>query len=165
MSEAPRDAADDWTPESVQRLRASLGLSQAELAACVGTRQQTISEWETGARPPPDVALPAAPRRGGVRLLQRDPGPARDRRVTAVREISPPYGTPSDPAHDPPHGAPLASHARGGETPFEERALVARWLLGRVPAAALPFPLLRAGRAGRGHGPDAPERPCCCRAA
>ena len=60
MSEGPRDAADDWTPESVQRLRASLGLSQAELAARVGTRQQTISEWETGAR---------APRRMSRRLL------------------------------------------------------------------------------------------------
>jgi hypothetical protein len=77
--------------------------------------------------------------------------------VTAVREISPPYGTPSDPAAASAHGAPPASHARGGETPFEERALVAMWLLGRVPAAALPFPLLRAGRAGRGPGPDVRE--------
>ncbi|MGE3858212.1 MAG: helix-turn-helix transcriptional regulator [Dehalococcoidia bacterium] len=45
-------AEDDWPPERVQRLRAGLGLSQAELAARVGTRQQTISEWETGARTP-----------------------------------------------------------------------------------------------------------------
>ena len=43
---------DDWSPEAVQRLRAHLGLSQAEMAARVGTRQQTISEWETGARAP-----------------------------------------------------------------------------------------------------------------
>ena len=43
------------------------------------------------------------------------------------------------------------------ETPLPERALVALWLLGRVPAAALPFPLLRAGRAGRGAGPDVRE--------
>lgn len=56
MDEPPRRAPDpsegDWTPEDVQRLRAHLGLSQAELAARVGTRQQTISEWETGARTP-----------------------------------------------------------------------------------------------------------------
>jgi DNA-binding transcriptional regulator YiaG len=50
-----------WTPERVQRLRADLGLSQAELAARVGTRQQTISEWETGTR---------APRRMSRRLLR-----------------------------------------------------------------------------------------------
>jgi len=43
---------DDWQPADVQRLRASLGLSQAELAERVGTRQQTISEWETGTRTP-----------------------------------------------------------------------------------------------------------------
>ena len=48
----PGDAEDDWTPEAVQRLRARMGLSQAELAERVGTRQQTISEWETGARTP-----------------------------------------------------------------------------------------------------------------
>ena len=48
-----RARIDDYSPpEAVQRLRASLGLSQAELAARVGTRQQTISEWETGARTP-----------------------------------------------------------------------------------------------------------------
>jgi DNA-binding transcriptional regulator YiaG len=59
MSDAPAD--DVWSPEAVQRLRARLGLSQAELAARVGTRQQTISEWETGTR---------APRRMSRRLLR-----------------------------------------------------------------------------------------------
>ena len=53
-------AGVDWTPEAVQRLRASLRLSQTELAARIGTRQQTISEWETGTR---------APRRMSRRLL------------------------------------------------------------------------------------------------
>jgi len=43
-------------------------------------------------------------------------------------------------------GAPLAEHE-----------LTALWLLGRVPAAALPWPLLRAGRAGQGPGPDVRE--------
>ncbi len=51
---------EDWPPVAVQRFRASLGLSQRELAARVGTRQQTISEWETGTR---------APRRMSRRLL------------------------------------------------------------------------------------------------
>ena len=38
-----------------------------------------------------------------------------------------------------------------------EHELVALWLLGRVPASVLPWPLLRAGRAGRGPGPDVRE--------
>ena len=38
-----------------------------------------------------------------------------------------------------------------------EAELVALWLLGRVPDAVLPWPLLRAGRAGRGAGPDVRE--------
>ncbi len=40
---------------------------------------------------------------------------------------------------------------------FAEAELVALWLLGRVPGAMLPWPLLRAGRAGRGAGPDVRE--------
>ncbi len=38
-----------------------------------------------------------------------------------------------------------------------EPAITAAWLLGRVPASLLPWPLLRAGRAGRGPGPDIRE--------
>jgi DNA-binding transcriptional regulator YiaG len=37
-----------WDSESIQALRRHLGLSQSELAERLGTRQQTISEWETG---------------------------------------------------------------------------------------------------------------------
>ena len=56
----PERIDEDWTPDEVQRLRSYLDVSQAELAARVGTRQQTISEWETGTR---------APRRMSRRLL------------------------------------------------------------------------------------------------
>jgi hypothetical protein len=35
--------------------------------------------------------------------------------------------------------------------------VTALWLLGRVPQDVLPWPLLRAGRAGRGPGPDVRE--------
>ena len=45
--------------------------------------------------------------------------------------------------------------------PFPEATLTALWLLGRIPARvlgrALPVPLLRPGRAGRGPGPDVRE--------
>jgi len=37
-----------WDGENVQALRRHLGLTQRELSEKLGTRQQTISEWETG---------------------------------------------------------------------------------------------------------------------
>jgi len=37
-----------WDSERIQTLRRHLGLTQRELAGRLGTRQQTISEWETG---------------------------------------------------------------------------------------------------------------------
>jgi len=37
-----------WDKESVRALRRHLGLTQTKLAEELGTRQQTISEWETG---------------------------------------------------------------------------------------------------------------------
>ncbi len=50
-----------------------------------------------------------------------------------------------------------APRAAALAAPLQERELVALWLLGRVPAELLPWPLLRAGRAGRGPGPDVRE--------
>jgi DNA-binding transcriptional regulator YiaG len=38
----------DWDYKSINALRKHLGLTQQELADELGTRQQTISEWETG---------------------------------------------------------------------------------------------------------------------
>ena len=37
-----------WNSQDIQALRRRLGLTQRELADRLGTRQQTISEWETG---------------------------------------------------------------------------------------------------------------------
>jgi DNA-binding transcriptional regulator YiaG len=37
-----------WRREEVKALRQHLNLTQAKLAEELGTRQQTISEWETG---------------------------------------------------------------------------------------------------------------------
>jgi DNA-binding transcriptional regulator YiaG len=39
---------DPWDCESIQALRRHLGLTQDQLSEQLGTRQQTISEWETG---------------------------------------------------------------------------------------------------------------------
>ncbi|MBN2099281.1 MAG: helix-turn-helix transcriptional regulator [Dehalococcoidia bacterium] len=37
-----------WDSERVRALREHLGLTQQQMANQLGTRQQTISEWETG---------------------------------------------------------------------------------------------------------------------
>ena len=37
-----------WTADQVRALRRRLSLSQQRLAEELGTRQQTVSEWETG---------------------------------------------------------------------------------------------------------------------
>jgi DNA-binding XRE family transcriptional regulator len=41
-----------WDGDLVKALRLHMGLNQAELAEELGVRQQTISEWETGAYEP-----------------------------------------------------------------------------------------------------------------
>jgi len=38
----------EWDHERIQALRSHLKLTQQELAEKLGTRQQTISEWENG---------------------------------------------------------------------------------------------------------------------
>ena len=37
-----------WDAESIKALRKFMGLTQQQMAEELGTRQQTISEWETG---------------------------------------------------------------------------------------------------------------------
>jgi len=37
-----------WDSSRVRALREHMGLTQQEMASRLGTRQQTISEWETG---------------------------------------------------------------------------------------------------------------------
>ncbi|MEE8443446.1 MAG: helix-turn-helix domain-containing protein [Dehalococcoidia bacterium] len=41
-----------WDAGTVRALRQHLGLAQRQLAEYLGTRQQTISEWETGLHRP-----------------------------------------------------------------------------------------------------------------
>lgn len=62
-------------------------------------------------------------------------------------------------AEPPARYRPPAAHAAEAtpETLPDEPTITAAWLLGRIPGALLPWPLLRAGRAGRGPGPDVRE--------
>jgi DNA-binding transcriptional regulator YiaG len=48
MGKRPEKERKDWDRASIQALRRHLGLTQQELSDRLGTRQQTISEWETG---------------------------------------------------------------------------------------------------------------------
>jgi len=48
MSQQHKASRTQWDSEYIQALRRHLGLTQRELAERLGTRQQTISEWETG---------------------------------------------------------------------------------------------------------------------
>ncbi len=43
-----KEKVTHWNSERVQALRTHLRMTQQELAEELGTRQQTISEWETG---------------------------------------------------------------------------------------------------------------------
>ncbi|HJX12527.1 MAG TPA: helix-turn-helix domain-containing protein [Dehalococcoidales bacterium] len=48
MSQRSKGQRRPWDGRSIQALRRHLGLTQRELSDRLGTRQQTISEWETG---------------------------------------------------------------------------------------------------------------------
>ncbi len=47
---------EDWSAEDVRRLRDFLQETQATFAERIGTRQQTVSEWETGSSKPRRIA-------------------------------------------------------------------------------------------------------------
>jgi DNA-binding transcriptional regulator YiaG len=48
MGKQPEVSRKQWNSERIQALRRHLGMTQRELSDRLGTRQQTISEWETG---------------------------------------------------------------------------------------------------------------------
>ena len=48
MSNRYKADRPSWDSERIRALRRHLGLTQRELADSLGTRQQTISEWELG---------------------------------------------------------------------------------------------------------------------
>ena len=47
-----RSGRPAWDAQSVRGLRRHLAVTQEEFAAELGVRQQTVSEWETGAYRP-----------------------------------------------------------------------------------------------------------------
>ena len=48
LTDVGRKKESAWDAPAVRALRRHMQLSQEEMAAQLGTRQQTVSEWETG---------------------------------------------------------------------------------------------------------------------
>jgi len=57
MSQRQPTKRTPWDRERIRALRRRLGLTQRELAERLGTRQQTISEWETGMYKPRGTSI------------------------------------------------------------------------------------------------------------
>ena len=45
---AKKETKKEWDSRQIRELREHMGLTQQEMANALGTRQQTISEWEVG---------------------------------------------------------------------------------------------------------------------
>jgi putative transcriptional regulator len=70
-----------WNAQQVRALRQHLGLTQEQMAAEMGTRQQTISEWETGRYQPRGTSarlLVLIAERGGFPYRAEGQGQDRD---------------------------------------------------------------------------------------
>lgn len=52
----PQADRESWSPDDIRSLRGFLSETQAEFADRLGTRQQTVSEWETGSSRPRRIA-------------------------------------------------------------------------------------------------------------
>lgn len=74
------EASPAWDPTSIQRLRARLGDTQERFAERLGTRQQTVSEWERGQ---------SRPRRMAQRLLAMLAEESPEYQVDAPPEVVP----------------------------------------------------------------------------
>lgn len=48
MTDRKRSRRRGWDSQNIRALRNHLGLTQSQMADRLGTRQQTISEWELG---------------------------------------------------------------------------------------------------------------------
>ena len=60
----------EWTPQAIKALRLAMRLSQDELARKIGTTQETVCRWESGASRPKYYRMKRALDRLASRLPQ-----------------------------------------------------------------------------------------------
>jgi len=80
-AKARRRRGPVWNAQQVRALRQHLGLTQEQMATEMGTRQQTISEWETGRYQPRGTSarlLVLIAERGGFPYQAKGQGGDRD---------------------------------------------------------------------------------------
>lgn len=73
----------EWDGRRIRALREHMGLTQQEMADQLGTRQQTISEWETGMYQPRGASstlLTLVAERAGFEYSTHEPGTKRKKR-------------------------------------------------------------------------------------
>src|SRR5574341_1983928 len=81
--------APAWDGRAIRSLRRHMGLSQDELAGELGTRQQTVSEWETGRYRPRGASsrlLSIVAERAGFEYGKTESGEEKQARGTGVEE-------------------------------------------------------------------------------
>src|SRR5687767_5524808 len=97
----PRRARyDAWDAQRVKALRRHLGYTQQQLSDELGTRQQTVSEWETGMYQPRGASarlLSLIAERAAFRYEESDAGPGSTSPPGAGRGPSGPTGVGSGP--------------------------------------------------------------------
>jgi DNA-binding transcriptional regulator YiaG len=73
----------EWNADTIKALRQHMGLTQQEMSEELGTRQQTISEWETGMYKPRGATRTLlniiAERAGFVYRVEEDEGKGNSR--------------------------------------------------------------------------------------
>lgn len=75
MMEQKKERKKQWTRDEIKSLRQHLNLTQMKMAEELGTRQQTISEWEKGMYRPRGASatlLTIIAERSGFKYRARD---------------------------------------------------------------------------------------------
>ena len=88
MRKGDRKRGPKWDSKKVRSLRRHLGLTQEQMAEKLGTRQQTISEWETGMyqpRGPSSTLLNIIAERAG---FSYETGEAKEEKARQDEELS-----------------------------------------------------------------------------
>lgn len=141
--------------EIIQRRRAELGLTQAQLAERIGRTSSTVQRWERGVATPPKSLLPTLAT--ALQVSERDLG------VAFGRETAPPVEAVETPTSQPSDGAEVeAPREASGAIAIEEQptmAVPASAPVASAPQAKRRSPMRRAPAVDSAEGLSYIERP------